>query len=107
MQNAAKMSNKDNWDDESGDEEEQPILKEGGLLRFNLDALESEAPNEEEEPNEEDPPEEGVVGGTPLEEEGDPLDEYPPEEDYEDEDEDYEDELDDYDKKLGRYVSCR
>ena len=108
------MSNKDNWDDESGDEEEptaDQVLKEGGLLRFNLDALESEAPIEEEEPNEEDPPEEGnpleeeVVGGDPLEEypddewgceEGDPL-----------EDDDYEDELDDYDKKLGRYVSCR
>ena len=100
------MSNKDNWDDESGDEEEPTdhILKEGGLLRFNLDTLESEAPNEA--PNdEEEPPEEGVVGGYPLEEEEDPLDEYPPEEDYEDED--YEDELDDYDKKLGRYVSCR
>ena len=103
------MSNKDNWDDESGDEEEEPILKEGGLLRFNLDALESEAPNEE--PNEEDPPEEG----NPLEEEGvggDPLEEYPDDEwggEGEDplEDDDYEDELDDYDKKLGRYVSCR
>lgn len=104
------MSNKDNWDDESGDEEElDPILKEGGLLRFNLDALESEPPIEEEEPNEEDhPPEEGVVRGHPLEEEGvggHPLEEYQSEEDYEDED--YEDELDDYDKKLGRYVSCR
>ena len=105
------MSNKDNWDDESGDEEEPTdhILKEGGLLRFNLDTLESEAPNEApiEEPNEEEEPEEeGGVGGNPLEEEGDPLEEYT-EEDYEDEDEDYEDELDDYDKKLGRYVSCR
>ena len=107
------MSNKDNWDDESGDEEELPILKEGGLLRFNLDALESEAPIEEpieeDEPNEEDPPEEGVVGGHPLEEYtddewgcegGDPLED-------EDGDDDYEDELDNYDKKLGRYVSCR
>ena len=111
------MSNKDNWDDESGDEEEQPILKEGGLLRFNLDALESEAPMEE--PNEEDPPEEGVVGGNPLEEEGvggNPLEEYTDDEwgceggdplEDEDGDDDYEDELDDYDKKLGRYVSCR
>ena len=111
------MSNKDNWDDESGDEEElDPILKEGGLMRFNLNALESEAPNEapneEEEPNEEDPPDEGVVGGTPLEEDGHPLEEYPDDEWGGEggdplEDDDYEDELDDYDKKLGRYVSCR
>jgi hypothetical protein len=97
------MSNKDNWDDESGDEEElDPILKEGGLMRFNLDAvntLEIEAPIEynsaEIAENEEGP----------NEEEDHPEEEYPPEEDYEDED--YEDELDDYDKKLGRYVSCR
>jgi len=108
------MSNKDNWDDESGDEEESTadqVLKEGGLLSFNLDtvnALESEAPiecdateNEEpnEEPNEEYPEEEGGRGGNPLEE-------YPDDE-WDGEDEDYEDELDNYDKKLGRYVSCR
>ena len=111
------MSNKDNWDDESGDEEElDPILKEGGLMRFNLNTLESEAPIEynSTEIVENEEPEEGVVGGTPLEEDGHPLEEYPDDEwggeggdPLEEDDDDYEDELDDYDKKLGRYVSCR
>ena len=107
------MSNKDNWDDSSDDEEDMPtadpVLKEGGLMCFNLDtvnATASEVPMEydavefvenEAEPNEtvaeeEYPPEEwGVEGGDPL--------------DY---DEDYDDDYDDeIDKKLGRYVSCR
>lgn len=103
------MSNKDNWDDSSDDEEDMPtadpVLKEGGLLRFNLDtvnATESEPPMEydavefvenEAEPNE-----------TVAEEE------YPPEEwGGEDAiDEDYDDDYyDEIDKKLGRYVSCR
>jgi hypothetical protein len=107
------MSNKDNWDDESGDEEgdapPDPLYEakeeyhavqfEGDLLRLHPDPLEPEE-SEEDEFVDAKASDEGVVGGHPLEE-------YPDEEDYEDEDEDYEDELDDYDKKLGRYVSCR
>jgi len=104
------MSNKDNWDDSSDDEEDMPtadpVLKESGLLCFNLDTVNSvasEVPMEydavefvenEEEPNE-----------TVAEEE------YPPEEEWGCEDpldEDYDDDYDDeIDKKLGRYVSCR
>jgi hypothetical protein len=103
------MSNKDNWDDSSDDEEDMPtadpVLKEGGLLRFNLDtvnATASEVPMEydavEFVENEEEPIE------TVAEEE------YPQEEEWggEDIDEDYDDDYDDeIDKKLGRYVSCR
>ena len=99
------MSTKDNWDDESSDEEElptDPILKEGGLLRFNLDtvnAVESEAPIECDE--------------VEIAENEEPLiqEEYPPEEEWEGEDpidDEYDDDYDDeIDKKLGRYVSCR
>ena len=106
------MSNKDSWDDESSDEEElptDPLLKDGGLLRFNLDTgnsaasevpVESEAPTESDtaeiiENEEEYPPEESDYTQEEWGGEGDLEDDY---------DDDYDDEID---KKLGRYVSCR
>jgi hypothetical protein len=110
------MSTKDNWDDESSDEEG------GDLLRLPPDPPKGDTPpaplyeaqfvaeaqydenDEESYPEEgvgEDHPEGGAWGDAPQEDydsEGG-LGEDPPD--------DYDDELDDYDKKLGRYVAVR
>ncbi len=100
------MSTKDNWDDESADEEETETMEYDEAQFVDEAGVKAKAEQEEEEP--------GVVGGDPLEEEGvvggDPLEEdteggYPLS-DYDDDD-DYDDELDNYDKNLGRYVAFR
>ena len=101
------MSTKDNWDDDSSDDEE-------GCLRSACPDPPQKSDKQNSPPDTplEDDDAEGC--SPPLEEDVAIAEEYPPE-DYEwgveggdplDED-DYEDELDAYDKKLGRFVSCR
>jgi hypothetical protein len=107
------MSTKDNWDDESSDEEDLPPGPLKGdtppdpLFKGEINPLEEyheaqfvddndKVPPEEYDPVGgvgEDPPEGGTWGDAPQE---DP-------DDYDD----YDDELDNYDKKLGRYVAFR
>jgi hypothetical protein len=120
------MSTKENWDDESSDEEEggcPPDPPKGNALHEPptmiygadgfVEASEAEAgeaeeyiPNDDEEggvgADESDPPDDevGGEGGYPPDEVGgEGADESDPYDDY-----DYDDEID---KKLGRYVSCR
>jgi hypothetical protein len=98
---------KDNWDDESADEEETETMEYDEAQFVDEAGVKAKAEQEQEEEVVGGDPleEEGVVGGFPLEEEpgvvgGDPLSDY-------DDDDDYDDELDNYDKKLGRYVAFR
>ena len=98
------MSNKDNWDDETSDEED-PLLKDDGMLRFKLDtvnAIASEPPMEYDAV--EFVNETGAEDEGPLDEGADLPDDDDYDDDYDDDDDDYDDEID---KKLGRYVSCR
>lgn len=107
------MSTKDNWDDESSDEDEDltPIPPKGELLCMPPDPLfkgdinpleeyhetqfvdDDDGIPPEDQTDEECSPEGGAWGDAPQEE----SDDY----------EDYDDELDFYDKKLGRYVAFR
>jgi hypothetical protein len=100
---------KENWDDDSSDDEE-------GCLR-------SACPDPPQKSDKQSSPSAPYVNTNKIEDnmiydeveftadEGDveaSAEEYPPEEEYYSENEDdYEDELDAYDKKLGRFVSCR
>ena len=116
------MSTKDNWDDESSDEEGD--TPPAPLFKGEINPLEEYhetqfiddndgIPPEEDDPAGgvgEDPPE-GGVGEDPPEEGG--VGEDPPD-DYDGgawgdspDDDDDDDELDNYDKKLGRYVAVR
>jgi hypothetical protein len=109
------MSTKDNWDDESSDEEGDLPPKgdtpPGPLFKGEINPLEeyheaqfvddNDKVPPEDQTDEECSPEGGAWGDAPQEDSdydggawGDPPD-------------DYDDELDNYDKKLGRYVAFR
>lgn len=103
------MSTKDNWDDESSDEEgDLPHASLKGdtppapLFKGEINPLEEYHETQFVDDDDGIPPEEGGVGEDPPEDSddydggawGDPPD-------------DYDDELDNYDKKLGRYVAFR
>jgi hypothetical protein len=106
------MSTKDNWDDESSDEEgdapPSPLLN-GKISPLEVDCIQeeeyheaqfvAEVPPPEDDENDEEYPEGGAWEDALQEDSDGGVGEDPPD--------DYYDELDDYDKKLGRYVAVR
>jgi hypothetical protein len=90
------MSTKENWDDESSDEEELNEKFEEAQLVEKTEAQLRGKECHSNDPLDQEPAEEPE----PIDEEAHPDDEW----DDDDYDDDYDDEVD---KKLGRYVSCR